>query len=647
MLQLHQLAAIVFTDIAGYTAMMQDDEVAAVENINRFQKTIESAVAAENGTIIQYYGDGCLLLFNSSLNAVQFAKLLQKDFSNLPQLPVRIGIHMGDVLLKEGNVFGDVVNIASRIQALAPPGCIYISETVFENTKNKKDIRSRFIKLQVLKNVKLPVRIYEVTMGSAENTFTLSPSQEKSYFPVVPVNSIAVLPFLNMSNDPEQEYFSEGMAEEIINSLTHVQDLKVAGRMSAFQFKGKNESIKEMGEKLGVNSILEGSIRKQGNRLRITAQLINVEDGFHLWSEKYDRELNDIFAIQDEIAISITEKLQIVLLKKDRDKITKSHTQNPEAYDLYLKGRFYLNRRGTSILSAIQYFQQAIDTDPDFALAYAGYADGNLALANYGLVPPKLIMNKAKQAAERAIQLDPTLAEPYCSLGFYYVLLEWNWPEAKKNFLLSLELNPRYTLAHSWYGWNYLTIVEGKFDEGIKHGEILLKLEPLSAFFTGMYSLILCTVGKLKQALEVCRAAIELDANSFIALLSEGKILLGLQQYEESIASFERTMKISNRHHFAVNGLIWNYCLTGNVDKARSLMNELKERAGKEYIANTFTGLSAAYLGDLDEAFDYLEKAYDDRDPILLDMRYEKWGPPEFRNDPRFQKIIERIGFPN
>jgi adenylate cyclase len=645
MSQLHQLAAIVFTDIVGYTAMMQEDEVAAVENINRFRQTIETSVAGHNGTIIQYYGDGCLLLFNSSVNAVLFAKLLQNDFCVLPQLPVRIGIHMGDVLLNEGNVFGDVVNIAARIQALAPPGCIYISETVHENTKNKKEIKSRFIKQELLKNVMSPVGIYEVPMVSAEVDFPMSQALVKNYF-IVPVNSIAVLPFLNMSNDPEQEYFSEGMAEEIINSLTHLQDLKVAGRMSAFQFKGKNESIKEIGEKLGVNSILEGSIRKQGNRLRITAQLINVDDGFHIWSEKYDREMNDIFAIQDEIALSITEKLKLVLLKKDRDKITKSHTQNPEAYELYLKGRFHLNRRGASIPSSIQYFQKAIDTDPDFALAYAGYADGNLVLANYGLVPPKLIMAKAKQAAEKAIQLDPSLPEPYCSLGFYYTLIEWNWPEAKKNFLHSLELNPRYMQAHSWYGWNYLTIVEGKFEEGKKHGEILVKLEPLSAYVNGTYSLILCTVGKLKQALEVCRAGIELDANSFICMISEGNILLAMQRYEESIASFKRAMKISNRHHFAVNGLIWNYCLTGNVGKARSLMNELKERAEKEYIAKTFTALSAAYLGDMDEAFDYLEKAYNDRDPILLNLRYENWGPPRFRDDPRFQKLLERIGFP-
>ena len=411
----------------------------AVENINRFRQAIQIKIAEYNGTIIQYYGDGCLMLFNSSVNAVLFAKILQKDFNVSPCLPVRIGIHMGDVLVKEGNIFGDVVNIAARIQALAPQGRIYVSETVYENTKNKKEAGSRFVQQVILKNVQTPVGIYEVIMDGDEKAFSLNHFEKYNYSPAVSTNSIAVLPFLNISGDPEQEYFSEGMADEIINSLTHLEDLKVACRISSLHVKNNNENVRELGKKLGVNSVLEGSIRKQGSRIRITAQLVNVEDGFHLWSEKYDREMNDIFAIQDEIALSITEKLSIVLLKRDRDKITKTHTADPEAYELYLKGRFHLNRRGASIVSAMQYFLKAIDIDPDFALAYTGFADANLLLGNYGLAAPKLIMPGAKEAAEKAIQLDPTLAEPYCSLGFYYTLFEWNWVEAKKNFLKSLE----------------------------------------------------------------------------------------------------------------------------------------------------------------------------------------------------------------
>jgi TolB-like protein/class 3 adenylate cyclase len=646
MAQLHQLAAIAFTDIVGYTAMMQEDENTALENINRFRGCVENHINRFNGRLIQYYGDGCLLLFTSAVNAVLFSKFLQQEFDKEPVLPVRVGIHMGDVLVKDGNVFGDAVNIASRIQSLAPPGRIYVSEAVHENTRNKREAGSLFIKDVMLKNVQSPMGIYDVVMDRDERPRVLNHFVEKNYFPVNSDTSIAVLPFNNISGDPEQEYFSEGMADEIINSLTHLQDVKVAGRVSSLHVKNNSGTARELGRKLGVNSVLEGSIRKQGSRLRITAQLVNVEDGFHVWSEKYDREMNDIFAIQDEIALSITEKLKIVLLKKDRELLTKTHTTDPEAYDLYLKGRFFLNRRGASIVSSLQYFQNAIAIDPAFALAYTGYADACLLLGNYGLAPPKAIMPKAKDAAEKAILLDPALAEPYCSLGFYHTLYEWNWTEAKKNFLRSLQLNPRYAQAHSWYGWNYVTMVEGKFSEGEQHGEALIKLEPLNGSFYGTFSLTLYTVGKLEKALEICRIGRELDANSFLCLISEGNILMDLGRNRESIAAFEKANSISNRHHFAVNGLIWNYCILGEMEQAHDLMNELKYRSEKEYLAKSFLGLSAAYMGRFDEAFDYLEMAFEDRDPILLNLKYENWGPAAFRNDPRFQRLLKRIGFP-
>ena len=217
-----------------------------------------------------------------------------------------------------------------------------------------------------------------------------------------------MLPFVNMSNESDQEYFSDGIAEEIINSLTHIKDLKVAGRTSSFKFKGKNTELHELGEKLCVRTVLAGSVRKQGNWLRITAQLVNVEDGYHLWSEKYDRKMDDVFAIQDDIALAITKKLKLTLLKNDHALMTKSYTRTTDAYELYLKGRFYLYRRGASILTALQYFQKAIALDPEFALAHAGYADVNLAIAVYGISLPKEAMARAKQSAEKALKLEPS-----------------------------------------------------------------------------------------------------------------------------------------------------------------------------------------------------------------------------------------------
>jgi TolB-like protein/Tfp pilus assembly protein PilF len=450
-----------------------------------------------------------------------------------------------------------------------------------------------------------------------------------------------------MSNDPEQEYFGDGIAEEIINSLTHLKDLNVAGRTSSFQFKGKNIDLREVGSKLSVQNVLEGSVRKQGNRLRITAQLVKVEDGYHLWSERYDREMIDVFAIQDEIALAITEKLLVTLLKKDRDLITKSHTQNTEAYELYLKGRFYLERRGKSLLTSVTCFQKAIEMDPLFALAHSGYADANLLLGTYGLLPPKQVMPVAKQYAEKALQLDPTLCQPYCSLGYYYTCYEWNWTEGKKNFLRSLEINPKYAEGHFRYGLSYVASVEGKFDEAEKHGEEAIKLEPLSAICYANYSMILHSAGKFKEGLAVCKMGIELDPNSFLCHINAGRTQMALHQNDEAVVSFEAALKLTNRNHFPLNALIWANCMKQDFDTARKLLDELKERSSTEYIAKTFTAFSTAYLGNIDEAVDYLEQAYNDRDPILVMLKYEYWVPPALKKDPRFQAFLNRMSFPD
>jgi tetratricopeptide (TPR) repeat protein len=401
-----------------------------------------------------------------------------------------------------------------------------------------------------------------------------------------------------------------------------------------------------VGTKLSVQNVLEGSVRKQGNRLRITVQLIKVQDGYHLWSERYDREINDVFAIQDEIALAITEKLLVTLLKKDRDLITKSHTQNAEAYELYLKGRFYLERRGKSLITSIQCFQKSIETDPLFALAYSGYADANLLLGTYGLLPPKQVMPVAKQYAEKALQLDPTLCQPYCSLGYYYTCYEWNWPEGKKNFLRSLEINPKYAEGHFRFGLSYLACVEGKFDEAEKHGEAAIKLEPLSAICYANYSMILHNAGKFEEGLAVCKMGIELDPNSFLCHINAGRTQMALHQNDEAVVSFEAALRLTNRNHFPLNALIWANCMKQDFDAARMLLDELKERSSTEYIAKTFTAYSTAYLGNIDEAIDYLEQAYNDRDPILVMLKYEHWVPLALQEDPRFKTFVNKMGFP-
>jgi adenylate cyclase len=356
--------------------------------------------------------------------------------------------------------------------------------------------------------------------------------------------------------------------------------------------------------------------------------------------------MDDIFAIQDEVALAITQKLKVTLLEKDRARITKNYTKNTEAYELYLKGRFHLNRRGASIVTGMHCFQLALDLDPGFALAYTGYADSSLMAALYGLLQPRQIAAKAKQCAETALKIDPFLSEPYCSLGFYYAVFEWDWINAEKNFLKAIELNPAYAQGHCWYALHYLAWVRREFDQAEKHGRIAIELEPLNSVCFGVYGAILHTAGKFKEAIIACQNGIELDVNSFICHLYKGWAHLTLQEYDEAIGCFNYLMKISNKHHFAQNALIFTYCRMGKITEAQILLDKLKTQSAKEYVGTAITALSVSILGDLDEAINYLEKAFYDRDPSLLILKYEYQVPEVLKADPRFKQLLERIGFP-
>ncbi|HZI52710.1 MAG TPA: adenylate/guanylate cyclase domain-containing protein, partial [Chitinophagaceae bacterium] len=499
MLHHRQLAAIMFTDIEGYTAAMQQNEQKAIELRDRHRQVLQEAHKEFSGRIVQYYGDGTLSIFQSAVTAVQCALSVQLQFCQRPEVPVRIGLHIGDIIFDDEQVLGDGVNVASRIESLGLPGCVLLSDKVRDEVSNHPDLKVVSVGIYQLKNINRPVEVFALDhpglVKPKPDSLQGKTTPKRDVVPGtgrrIPAKSVAVLPFVNISNDPEQDYFSTGIAEEILNSLSNLKDLKVAGRTSSSHYNRENVGLREIGERLGVKTILEGSVRKQGNRLRIMVQLVNVNDGFHLWSQKYDRSMDDIFAIQDEVALAVTEKLKVTLLEKDKVRITKTRTKNTEAYELYLKGRFYLSRRGGAIMTGMHFFQLAIDLDPDFALAYTGLADAGIMAAIYGLAPPKQVALKAKQAAEKALQLDSQLSEPYCSLGAYYTIFDWNWSEAEKYFSICLDRNPGYTQAHYWYGFNYLTWVKNDLVEAEKHGRLATELEPLSAICYGMYGAIL------------------------------------------------------------------------------------------------------------------------------------------------------------
>ncbi len=443
--QIRQLAAIMFTDIVGYTALMGNDEQTAFEYLKKNRDLQRPVIEQYNGRWIKELGDGIMASFITVSDAVAAAIKIQESSKALKDFQLRIGIHQGEVVFEEGDVFGDAVNIASRIQSFAEPGCIYISETVRNNISNKKDIHTKFIKEQTLKNVKEPVRIYEVitTEDEVQSISDVSIAASKTFAD----KSIAVLPFVNMSNDPEQEYFCDGISEEIINSLAQLNNLRVIARTSAFTFKNKNVDAREIGKILDVNTLLGGSVRKSGKHLRITTQLVKVSDGSHLWSNRYDRELEDIFSIQEDIAENVATALQGVLTDKEKEAIRRPET-NVEAYEYYLKGRhlYYQLHLKRSIVE----FEKAIKLDVDYALAYTGLADAHAWLYEWE-GGDKAHLVSAERYSWTALSLAPDLSESHSSRG-YVLSLGKRYEEAEREFNEATRLNPNAFDAYYLYG---------------------------------------------------------------------------------------------------------------------------------------------------------------------------------------------------
>ena len=642
-----RLTAIMFADIMGYTAMMQEDETLAMQLRHKLKTKLEEETSAHHGRMLEFRGDGAMCSFTSTIEGVRAALAVQLNMQADPVVPLRIGMHTGDVIFERNNIYGDGVNIASRIESFALPGSILISGKVYDDIKNQKDIQAVSLGKYALKNVKEQVDIFAISNPGIKipETNNLEGKGEKVAEKKTIEKSIAVLPFINMSSDPEQEYFSDGITEEIVNLLTHIKDLRVAGRTSSFHFKGRDIDLRIVGQKLNVRTLLEGSIRKQNLRLRITAQLINAEDGFQLWSDRYDREQDDLFSIQTEIALMITEKLKITLLEKEKAIIHKNPTEHTHAYDLYLKGRFYLNRRGAGIKKGLDYFQQAAEMDPEFALAYAGMADAYSILGFYGTIAPHEAMPKARQNAERAIQLNPFSAEALTALAFISAFYDWNWADAKKRFQHIFELNVNYAPAHYWYSY-YLSFVERKFEESIRVAKNAAEhLEPLVPIAHHALSMMYINAGRFEEGLQASKMAIELDANSFPGYRGLGLSLAGLKRYEESIEALKNSVLFSARHPWPLGELCWVYSLAGNQTEVQNILDELLIRSETEYISKLFMSGVAYFAKKYDKAYELLELAFDQRDGSLPCIK--TWQLCSYiRDDPRFQPFLERMNFP-
>ncbi|NIM91614.1 MAG: protein kinase [Candidatus Aminicenantes bacterium] len=499
-------------------------------------------------------------------------------------------------------------------------------------TPERKPITSKEITVKfTLKKIFIPALVV-ITFVIAV-VIIWSPWAQKESAPItVDKPSIAVLPFEDLSPQQDQAYFCDGIAAELINRLTKIETLKVPARASSFSFKEKELDIKEIGNKLKVESLLVGSLQKAGNRLRITVELVKVSDGYPLWSEKYERNMEDIFALQDEISLAIVDNLKIELLGEEKAELVTRHTQNPEAYNLYLKGRFFWNKRtAKSMEKSLEYFEKAIEGDPNYALAYAGLADSYITLGAWGVFPQEDIL-KAKEAAIKALKIDDSLAEAHNALAYTKFIFDWDWQGAEIAFKHAISLNPNYATAHQFYA-EYLTAM-GRFDEAMREIRRAQELDPLSLIINAIGGWFLVYAREYDQAIEQCQKTLEMDPSfrPAHAYLGRGYFYKGM--YKEALAKFEMTDNIS--------GIGRVYAKVGKIQQAKRILEDLKKQHQHSYDVSLHIAALYSYLGDNDQFFTWLERAYEER---AFKMAYLKVDPmfDTVRSDSRFTAWLKKM----
>jgi len=687
-----KLAAIMFTDMVGYSALSQRDDKLALELLEEHRQLLREIFPRFNGTEIKTIGDAFLIEFSSALEAAQCAIEIQRtlakrnhDVTAERRIELKIGIHIGDVVHRGGDVYGDGVNIASRIEQLAGAGGICVSMDVERQIRNALETRFEKLAPTELKNISVPMDLFRIVLPWEKKSGVRGQKSEVRKRRVISTStkwigiaalmllgvglvwwlahqflvgtdrravqseeegrrsaaslsisqkSIAVLPFVDMSQAKDQEYFCDGISEEILDTLAKVDGLRVVARTSSFSFKGKNADVGEVANKLNVENVLEGSLRREGNRIRITAQLISARNGFHLWSDTYERELKDVFAVQDEITRAIVDALKVKLAVAPPAR----PRQNTEAYDLYLQGLYLSNKSDEeSFRKSLSLFQRAVDKDPNLARAWTGIAKDWAWLADAYLKPLEAYP-KVKEAASKALALDERDAEARSYLGDSIRILDRNFSRDEAELKRALEINPNSADAHLLM--SFLRSAQGELEEAVQEIEEAERLDPLSPPICFVAVLWYRSAGRIEDAINAGQRSVQLDPNYvyFDPPLADAYREKG--DFNEAVALYEKAQAAT---HFPSPGLGIAYAKMGRREDARRVLDQLIEKSRQQYVAADSIAAVYVALGEKDEALRWLERAFEEHSGSFYSYMFR----PEFRalrSDPRFAALLRRIG---
>jgi len=660
-----EIGHVLFIDIVGYSKLLINEQSEQMQKLREIVRGTEQFRLAEaEGKLLRLpTGDGGALVFSTSPEAPVLCALeISNELKKHPELRVRMGVHSGPVneitdLNEQANIAGAGINIAQRVMDCGDAGHILLSKRVADDLEQYARWRPLLHDLgpcQVKHEVTLGlVNLYSDKIGNPEVPEKIKGGEIPREKPGTPIlrKSIAVLPFENLSEDKANAYFADGIQEEILTRLSRIGDLKVISRTSTLRFKNAPDNISEIAKQLGVANILEGSVQKAADQVRVNVQLIDAESDSHLWAERYDRKLTDIFAVESDIASNIAEALQARLTGAERRAILSQPTTNTEAHQLYLRGRFYWNKwLGASMPApefdkSRQYYQQAIELDPNYALAYAGLADFYGFAFGFGLLPPEEKWAKAQEDnAKKALELDPALGEAYNSLASDKLYYHRDWPGAERNFRRGLELSPNFAEMHAHYAM--CLVLFGRNEEALAEMRRVLDLDPLSSRFGFTSARLFFFMGQYDAALDQYRKTLELDPGAAFAHEWFGDAYETKQMQKEAIAEWSKGLHLSGVDENA-SLLERTYAESGFDAAIRALaqkrLDRLKEKTARgEYVPAVEYVTAYMRLDDNEQAFAWLTRAVEERNRLAFEIKINPVLDP-LRSDPRFEKIVASL----
>ena len=629
-----------FTDIVGYTRLMQNSESAAIQLRNRHREVFDSLHESHGGRIIQYYGDGTLSIFESAADAVRCAIEIQRALRQEPKVPLRIGIHLGDILLSDTDIIGNSVNLAARVESLGTAGAVLVSNKVMEEIQNQDDIPGKLLGSFHFKNDANPRDIYAISASGllVPEVDQLSGKLEKSS-KKKDIESIAVLPFDNFTGNPDQDFMVGGIHDNLITALSQISALRVISKTSTLRYKNSNKSIPEIAKELKVDAIVEASVSKVKDKIQLNVQLIRAfPDEDHLWADVFDRPVEDIYSLLNEITQLISEKINLVLTPKESRNLTHSSQVNTQAYQAYLRGMFHWEKLSVKDFEiAKEYFEKAISFDPSFAPPYAALAHTLIGQVQMGLIAPPEAMPKIYQNNIKALGLDANFAESHYMNAILAMVVEWDWEKSEVEYLKSLDGNPNHSLSHAYYG--HLLMILNRFEEAIREVTVALELDPNNPLVLSLAGVVFFHSGDTEKAFELLNKSYQIDPNNILNF----RILEGCYiRFGEFDKALEMQKRINHFDPESCQAMEEAY-VNGDYSKAMLALAQSKAKlSDKQFVQPLWVAVAYLAAGLQEEAINWFERAFQVHDQDLPYAFIVK-ELAILKQDPRFGQIAKKM----